>query len=163
MTTPSASASPQARELISGTIDIAAEPGRVWAIVSDLKAMGERSPQCLRMWVRGGALRVGSRTVNLNRRGLLVWPTTSTITALDPERTLEFKVTENGARWRYDLEPLPDGGTRVTESRLVSRGVTALSLKLQRWFLGGVGPFEDELERGIATTLQRLKELAESR
>ena len=62
---------------LEATIEITASPEQVWRVVSDLKRMGEWSPQCRRMIVRGGPVSAGTTTININKKGLLVWPTTS--------------------------------------------------------------------------------------
>ena len=53
--------------------------------------------------VRPGA--AGTRTVNLNRRKFLFWPTTCQLTEVVPERKLAFRVNENNTVWSYELEP----------------------------------------------------------
>lgn len=150
------------RDVISSSIDIAAPPAAVWAVVSDLRRMGEWSPQCRRMVIRGKdkTVRVGTRTVNLNRRGPLFWPTRSKVTEFVPERRLAFRIAENGTTWVYELEPTASG-TRVTESRLAPHGVSAVSNLLTQKVLGGTESFEDELLEGIDQTLQRIKTEAE--
>ncbi|WP_394287806.1 SRPBCC family protein, partial [Corynebacterium variabile] len=42
-----------AKELITASRTINASPDRVWHAVSDLSAMGRRSPQCRKMLVLG--------------------------------------------------------------------------------------------------------------
>ena len=67
-----------AAPLLRAEIDIDAPVSRVWSLVSDLSRMPQWSPQC-RMMKLLGPLRPGTRTLNLNRRNMLFWPTTSTI------------------------------------------------------------------------------------
>ncbi len=148
------------RDIITATVDIAAPPSAVWAIVSDLKRMGEWSPQCRRMIVRGGVVEQGARTINVNRQGWKVWPTRSYVKVFEPERTLALKIAENGTIWTYELEPTADG-TRLTESRTAPNGVSSLSNFLSKHVLGGTENFEAELERGIQDTLARIKREAE--
>lgn len=148
------------RDIITASIDISAPPAAVWAIVSDLKRMGEWSPQCRRMIVRGGEVKQGARTINVNRQGWKVWPTRSYVKVFDPERTLALKIAENGTIWTYELEPTADG-TRLTESRTAPNGVSGLSNFLSKHVLGGTENFEAELERGIQDTLARIKREAE--
>lgn len=149
------------RELITASIDISASPAQVWALVGDLSRMGEISPQCKKMFIRGGGpVEVGTRTINLNRQGWKWWPTRSKVVSYEPERKLALRIAENSTIWTYELEPI-DGGTRLTESRTTPHGVTDLSNFLSRHVLGGTTEFEDELQRGIETTLARIKAIVE--
>ncbi len=145
--------------LLQAQIDIDAPPATVWALVSDLSRMPEWSPQTRKMKLLG-SMRVGAKTVNVNRRGLQAWPTTSTITAIEPERKLAFRVDLNGTEWSYELEPI-DGGTRVVESRRAPNGVKKVSTVLVNAMMGGVPSFEEELVEGMNQTLARIKAAAE--
>lgn len=145
--------------LLQAQIDIAAPPSTVWALISDLKKMPQWSPQTRAMKMFG-PLRVGAKTVNFNRRRLLVWPTSSTITVVEPERKLAFRVDANGTEWSYELEPI-DGGTRVVESRRAPNGIKKFSTVTVNAVMGGVPSFENELVEGMNETLTRLKAAAE--
>ena len=145
--------------LLQAQIDIDAPPAKVWALISDLSRMPEWSPQTRKMKLLG-SMRVGAKTVNVNRRGLQAWPTTSTITAIEPERKLAFRVDLNGTEWSYELEPI-DGGTRVIESRRAPNGVKKVSTVLGNAMMGGVPSFEEELVDGMNQTLARIKAAAE--
>lgn len=145
--------------LLQAQIDIAAPPSTVWALISDLKKMPQWSPQT-RVMKMFGPLRVGAKTVNFNRRRLLVWPTSSTITVVEPERKLAFRVDANGTEWSYELEPI-DGGTRVVESRRAPNGIKKFSTVTVNAVMGGVPSFENELVEGMNETLSRLKAAAE--
>lgn len=145
--------------LLQAQIDIDAPPAKVWALISDLSRMPEWSPQTRKMKLLG-SMRVGAKTVNVNRRGLQAWPTTSTITAIEPERKLAFRVDLNGTEWSYELEPI-DGGTRVVESRRAPNGVKKVSTVLVNAMMGGVPSFEEELVEGMNQTLARIKAAAE--
>ena len=68
-----------AAQLLQAEIEINAPVSTVWGLVSDLSRMPQWSPQCRKMKLLG-PLRPGTRTLNLNRRNMLFWPTTSTIT-----------------------------------------------------------------------------------
>lgn len=152
-----------AKELITASRTINASPDRVWHAVSDLSAMGRRSPQCRKMLVLGsGTPRPGTTTVNLNRRGVLFWPTWSKVTAWEPAKTLEFRIPINGSRWRYDLVDNGDGTTTVTESRIVQGNTSAISRGLVAAFLGGNDTFEAELHKGIEQTLAGIAGEAEA-
>jgi uncharacterized protein YndB with AHSA1/START domain len=109
-----------AEPLLQTQIDIDAPPEKVWALFSDFRLMARLSPQC-RMMKAIGPLRQGTKTVNLNRRKYMVWPTTCQVTEVIPEQKLAFRVNENNTIWSYELEPT-DTGTRVVESRHAETG-----------------------------------------
>ncbi len=146
--------------LIEDSIDIDAPPAAVWAIVSDLKRMGEWSPQCTRMVVFGGEVKHGARTLNLNKQGWKRWPTNARVVHFEPRRKLAFRVVENRTVWTYELQETVTG-TRLTESRRVPQGVTKLSNVLTNTILGGTPEFEASLAAGIRRTLERIKAEAE--
>jgi uncharacterized protein YndB with AHSA1/START domain len=149
-----------ASPLLQAHIDINAPAGKVWELVSDLSRMPQWSPQC-RLMKTLGPLREGTRTVNLNRRKLLFWPTTSRITEVIPEKKLSFRVNQNGVIWSYELEPT-DTGTRLTETRHAENGVKAISDMTVNAVMGGVPNFERELVDGMNQTLARIKAAAEN-
>jgi uncharacterized protein YndB with AHSA1/START domain len=149
-----------AAPLLQAQIDIDAPVTKVWALVSDLTRMPQWSPQC-RLMKALGPLRQGTRTINVNRRNWMFWPTTSTVTEVIPEKKVAFRVNINHTIWSYELEPT-DTGTRVTESRHAENGVTAISNLAINAAMGGVPSFERELVDGMNMTLARLKAAAES-
>ncbi len=148
-----------AAPLLQAHIDIDAPVSKVWGLVSDLSLMPRWSPQCRAMKLLG-PLRPGTRTVNLNRRNLLFWPTTSTITEVVPERKLAFRININNSVWSYELEPTATG-TRLVETRHAPNGVTAVSTAVTKAVLGGVSSFEQELLDGMNLSLARIKAAAE--
>lgn len=104
---------------VSRTVDVNAAPDRVWALVSDLPAMGELSSENVGgRWV-GGATgpAVGARFKGRNRNGLRRWSTSVTVTRCEPAKHFAFSVSYLGipvSEWSYDLQPTP-AGCRVTE------------------------------------------------
>ena len=149
-----------AEALLQAEIDIDASPQKVWALVSDFRQMPRWSPQC-RLMKAFGPLRPGTRTVNLNRRNFLFWPTTSQVTEVIPEQKLAFRVNENNTIWTYELEPTATG-TRLIESRHAENGVKPVSNLLVNAVLGGVPSFERELVDGMNASLGRIKAAAEA-
>ncbi|MGB8403507.1 MAG: SRPBCC family protein [Mycobacterium sp.] len=145
--------------LLQTDITIDAPAAKVWALVSDLKNMPKWSPQCRKMKAFG-PVQVGTKTANLNRRGLMFWPTTATVTTFEPERKLAFRINENGTEWSYELEPAGEG-TKLTASRHAENGVKPISGTLIDRFMGGVPTFEQELVAGMKTSLVRIKTAAE--
>jgi uncharacterized protein YndB with AHSA1/START domain len=154
-TPPAGSQAPSDLDL-EASIEVDAPPERVWAVVSDLARMGEWSPECRRMIVLGRP-RVGAQVIGVNRRGLITWPTTSTITRLEPGRVIAWRVRENGAEWSYELHPI-ETGTRLVERRTLAPGdLTAFSRLFTRVFLGGVAAHDEELLAGMRASLARIR------
>ncbi|HEX9177616.1 MAG TPA: SRPBCC family protein [Mycobacterium sp.] len=147
--------------LLQAQIDVDAPVDKVWQLITDLRRMPEWSPQC-RLMRPLGSLRQGTRTINLNRRNRLFWPTTGTITEIVPQRKFAFRVNTNNTVWSYELEPTATG-TRVVESRHAENGVKPASNFLVNLLLGGVPNFEQELVDGMNASLARIKAVAERR
>jgi hypothetical protein len=124
-----------AAPLLQAQVDIKAPVSTVWALVSDFRRMPQWSPQC-RLMRPLGPVRQGTRTVNLNRRNFLFWPTTSTVVEMIPDQKLAFRVNANNTIWSYELH------------------VNAL--------LGGTASFERELVDGMNASLAKIKAEAEN-
>jgi uncharacterized protein YndB with AHSA1/START domain len=153
----------QTDPLLEETIELDASPARVWSLVSDVRRMAEWSPQVQKTFVRGGGpVQLGSRTVNLNRRGLLVWPTQAKVVRFDPHREIALRIKENFTIWSFTLEPTEAGGTRITQRRETPQGISSLSRRLTDAVLGGQRQFSSELRDGMRQTLQRIKVEAEA-
>jgi uncharacterized protein YndB with AHSA1/START domain len=141
---------------LEATIDIDASPQAVWSVVSDLQRMGEWSPQCKKMKVFGGPVGKGTRTLNINRKGLLVWPTSAKVVTFEPNKALAFRIVENKTIWSYTLTPTANG-TTVVEKREAPSGTSAVSSLLVKRILGGIDEFDVELVEGMNSTLRRIK------
>lgn len=149
-----------AEPLLQTQIDIDAPPAKVWALISDFRLMPQWSPQC-RLMKAFGPVQQGTKTVNVNRRKFMYWPTTCQVTELIPEQKLAFRVNENNTIWTYELEPT-DTGTRVVESRHAENGVKPVSNFMVSTLFGGVPSFERELIDGMNASLARIKAAAET-
>lgn len=170
---------------ISASTTVNAPASKVWQRVTDLSAMGKRSPQCKKMILlprrksstgaggsagagasgsAGAAPAPGTVTINFNRQGILWWPTWAVVTEVVPEKVFEFKIPLNGTRWRFELTPTPDGSqTVLTEKRLAPGGKTSLiSRVLVAVVLGGEEKFEASLQEGIQQTIRALAREAEN-
>jgi uncharacterized protein YndB with AHSA1/START domain len=149
------------RELRAETV-IDAPPDKVWATLSDLRRMGEWSPEAVRMVpLKPGGLRLGQWYLGLNRRKGMIWPSRNVVTTLDPGISLAWDTKTSGARWIYDLAP-EGSGTRVVHHRPVPKKLTLISRVFAPVALGGSEHHADELETGMAQTLSGLKAAAES-
>lgn len=145
------------------TIDIAAPPERVWSLISDVRRMGEWSPECYSCtWLDGAnGPAPGARFKGRNKRGLLRWSTVSTVAFAEEPQHFAFEVDNSGMRWGYRIEPAAGGGSHVTEYRE--------KVREKPWWvravygLGLMGRDPDAIvRRGMNETLQRLKTGAES-
>ncbi|MGB3698363.1 MAG: SRPBCC family protein [Gordonia sp. (in: high G+C Gram-positive bacteria)] len=151
-----------AASLIEDSIEIDASPEKVWSVISDLRRMGEWSPQCKKMFVFGGDVKLGTQTLNINRRGAMVWPTRSKVVSFEPNRELAFRIAENRTVWTFTIAPT-ESGVRLTESRTAVGGqTTKVSSTLVDKFMGGEKPFEAELAEGIRETLGKIKRAAQA-
>ena len=145
------------------TIDISAPPAQVWRLVSDVRRMGEWSPECRKVivWRRGGRARLGTWLTGINKSGWVVWPASAKIDLYDDERAIGWRVLESGARWSYRLE-FVGGVTRLTERRELPDGKTWFAEIFARAALGGDENHDRILRRGMEKTLRRIKDEAES-
>ena len=112
------------------SVEIAAPPEVVYALVADITKMGQWSPENRGATVLNpapdGTAFVGMTFEGRNKRGRAAWITRCTVTAADPGRRFAFRVHAIGvkkprvraanASWEYRFEPTAAGATRVTES-----------------------------------------------
>jgi hypothetical protein len=147
------------------SIDIAAEPVAVWGLVADVSRMGEWSPHTVvARWVdpaAGAGAAVGKRFRGTNRLPIVRrWTSLATITECDPGRRFAFAVGKDPADantlWSYDFEPLPSGGTRVTERWRMLREPWIVLV-----YYGLIGQ-RRRIARGVEATLRNLKSAAEN-
>ena len=149
---------------ISVSVDVAASPEQVWAVVGDVRRMPEWSPELRRLAVLGRSpVAVGTTLLGLNRRGLVAWPTSSRVTRWEPGRAVAWRTRESGATWTYELTGTGSGagsGTRLTARRDLP-GFPAGTWLLGR-VIGGGGGHDRELADGLRTTLERIKAAVEA-
>lgn len=146
---------------LEAEIEISATPDQVWAALSDVSAMKNRSPELLMMRTLGKP-QVGRRALNLNRRKGFVWPTTAKITRWKPASnddghgSLAFHVWPADVEWSYELQPTQTG-TRVVERRTALVDPSLTVRLTARWALGGADNHDVELMAGMHATLAALK------
>lgn len=143
---------------ISATVEMAATPDTVWRVVSDLARMPEFSPELRRAYVLGRP-GLGANIVGVNRRGVVVWPTTSKVVRWEPGRAVAWRTRESGATWVYELRPMASG-TEVTARRVLPSFTWGTSLLGP--VIGGAAGHDAELARGLRTTLERIKVAVEA-
>ena len=147
--------------MISRSTTVAAPPERVWALVSDLPAMGEYSPENRGgRWVSGDGPVVGAVFVGSHGAGRRRWSTRCTVVRSEPGRAFAFDVSSAGlpvARWSYEVEPTGTG-CRLTERWEDRRGRLVTTVGR---LVTGVGDRQAYTAQSIETTLQAVKERAE--
>jgi hypothetical protein len=108
----------------SQSIEIAAAPAEVYALVSDVTRTGEWSPVCTACWwdeadapAPGASPRIGAHFTGRNETPDRSWETRSQVVVADPGREFAWVVGQGFVRWAYTLEPARDGAATVlTES-----------------------------------------------
>ncbi|MCL3818163.1 SRPBCC family protein [Aeromicrobium wangtongii] len=152
---------------LEASIEIAASPDEVWALVSDLPAMKHASPELVgtRLLGRPG---VGRRGLNLNRRKGFVWPTITRITRWKPpvhdrgRGALAFHVWPTDVEWSYELAPAGDGTTTVlTERRTAVVDPSWVVRATARLALGGADSHDREILAGMHRTLAHYRRAAD--
>jgi uncharacterized protein YndB with AHSA1/START domain len=146
---------------LEASIEIDAPPATVWALVGDLRQMPRWSPQTAKSFLRGEN-GLGARLLNINRKGLLVWPTRSKVVRYEEAREIAWRVKENFTVWSLRLEPTADGGTRLVQTRQAPEGISDVSVKATNLAFGGVPRFNQTLQADMGTTLRRIKAAAEA-
>ena len=118
------------------------------------RAGADAAPQA--RWAAPGQWYLG-----INRRGLVVWPTRSVLTDVEPGRLLAWDTATSGARWVWELAPHA-GGTRVVHRRPVPRRLTMLTRLFATLFLRGPSRHTDDLEQDMARSVANLQRAVET-
>lgn len=144
------------------SIEIAASPEAVYALVSDVTRTGEWSPVCQECsWEEGAGPRVGARFTGRNVAGERTWETTSTVIAAESGREFAWEVGKGFVRWSYRMEPA-GAGTKLTEAW----EFTAAGLEFFASAFGDDAPARADdatkaAHEGIPATLEAIKRIAE--
>jgi uncharacterized protein YndB with AHSA1/START domain len=147
------------------SVQVAASPEAIYALVSDLPRMGEWSPECYRCTWLGGATEAveGARFKGFNRRGVRRWTTHGTVVTAKPGEELAFDVSSVAnlpvARWRYRITPHADGTCTLTEVWEDRRGGV---MKFLGAAASGVSDRKAHNVEGMRATLERVKATAEA-
>ena len=142
---------------------VPADPDAVYAVVSDVTRIGERSPEChTARWLPGApAGTLGAVFRGSNRAGRAArWSRRCEVVIAERGRTFAFRTLperldvsrRDSTTWRYDLEPA-DGGTLVTHSY----EITALPLKPMRAVYGVLMPHHRDMRPHMRANLEALR------
>jgi len=145
--------------------NIRADADRLWALVTDVRRIGEWSPEAERAEWLAGAVgpTVGARFKGYNRRGRTRWSTVCEVIEADPNRAFAFAVGGSAKPetiWRYRFEPSPEG-VKLTESFELVKPLGVLARVVTR-LTTGVKDRPADMEEGMRTTLAALKVAAEA-
>jgi uncharacterized protein YndB with AHSA1/START domain len=148
----------------SASIHIDAPAEKVYAVISDVRRMGEWSPECRECeWLDGATgPTVGARFKGSNRNGFVRWSTKPRVVAADPGREFAFVTEVRGnelTKWSYRFEP-DAGGTLVTESFEMMNDVPRVVDLTERYIMR-IKDRRANLESDMAETLGRVKAAVE--
>ena len=144
-------------------IEIDAPPEQVWNVVSDVTRTPEWSPVCHSVdWLPGSSgIEIGARFKGYNKLRGFRWSRECVIDEAEAARAFAFHTEidgEESTRWRYTVEPTPDGGTVLTET------YQAVSAPWWVWLLrklGGAKQSDKDTRKNISISLERIKHIAE--
>jgi len=134
-------------------IEIATTPERAFAAVSDLTAMGRRSPENTGGQWLGEGPALGAKFRGTNTHGESSWSTVATVTDYEVPRFFAFEVKFKAfriSRWEFEITPTPTG-CRVEERWADRRNA------IMRRSPDASGDREEFTRESIRTTLERLK------
>jgi hypothetical protein len=127
----------------SATIDVSSPAARVYAALTHIEDQPLWSPEVIGASWLGGAsgANEGARFAGRNRVGRSRWSTVCEVEVARPGEEFTFRVVRGAmvsrTRWSFRLQPLPDGGTRLTETFTVLRANPAAVRSILTWLRGG--------------------------
>lgn len=148
----------------TATVHIDATPQQVYDLVTDVRRMGEWSPETYKAeWLDGATgPAVGARFRGTNRRGIFRWSTRPRVVVADAGREFTFVTELRGkelTKWTYVFEP--DGeGTKLTERFELLRDTSA-AINFADKYLLRIEDRTADLVSGMQATLERIKAAAE--
>ncbi len=148
-------------------IDTDARPKAVWPIISDINMPARFSGEFVGAdWTSEGEPGVGSTFTGRNQRDGREWEVTCHVTAWEPERCFEWRVTDPdnpGAVWRFDLVE-QGGGSRLRFSMLIGQennGTVPRALKDVEQEEAVLNERRQTLKANMQATVEGVKSLAD--
>lgn len=151
------------RQFVS-SIEIAAPKAVVWDLVGDVANAPKWSNHAIKVKPFGGATRKGTFAINLNKEGLALWPTTSKVVDFAPGERIANKVI-NQTVWVFELEEGAGGPgtTRLTEYCEYPDALLTFYGRTLPKLTGGRAQFIKLQDKGVSSSLRKIKDLAEKR
>lgn len=149
----------------SAGVEVDASPEVLYDLVSDVKRMGEWSPECVRCeWLDGATgPAVGARFRGSNKHGKARWATKSVVVTAEPGRAFAFAVRHLGrdlTKWSYRFEASPTGTTVIESFEMLHS--LPFYYRITDRLVMGVKDRTADLDANIAVTLSRIKAAAEA-
>jgi uncharacterized protein YndB with AHSA1/START domain len=154
---------------------VAARPELVWDLVADITRVGGWSPECIRAaWLtEPGRPQPGARFTGRNRFGNgFEYEVTCVVTEADRPRAFAWVVLDDSgdparpsSLWRYRIDPLPGGGSRVRQRFTHGPGTSFLrevAAEAPDQAAGIIAARRDGLRANMRATLRAMKAAAES-
>ena len=154
---------------------VAARPEQVWDLVADVTLVGAWSPECIRAaWLgEPGGPQPGARFIGHNRfPNGIEYEVTCVVTEADRPRAFAWVVLDDSgdparpsSSWRYRIDPLPGGGSRVQQRFIHGPGASylrAAAAHAPDRAAGLIAARRDRLRANMSATLRAAKAAAES-
>ncbi len=154
---------------------VAAPPELVWDLVADITRVGAWSPECIRATWLGepGQPRPGAMFTGRNRfEDGFEYEVTCVVTEADRPRAFGWVVLDDSgdparpsSSWLYQIDPLPDGGSRVRQRFTHGPGdsfLRAFARKAPDRAARIIAVRRDWLHANMTATLRAMKAVAES-
>jgi len=154
---------------------IATRPELVWDLVANVTRVGEWSPECIRAaWLgEPGRPQPGARFTGRNRfPDGFAYEVTCVVTEADRPRAFAWLVLDDSgdparpsSSWRYRIDPLPGGGSRVLQRFTHGPGASylrAVAAEAPDRAAEIIAVRLDGLRANMSATLRAMKAAAES-
>ena len=149
---------------LESEIDIDAPVAKVWELVGEVANAPKWSPSTAKVVALGGRTANGTISINLNKEGFLVWPTTAKVVDYVPGKRLSNRVI-NGTEWVFELSEGPggEGTTTLKQYRDIPPAVMKFWEDGVSKLTGGEDKFSKGLNKGVSSSLKRIKALVEGK
>src|SRR5580704_17541204 len=154
---------------------VIARPELVWNLVADVTRVGEWSPECIRAsWLADpGRPQPGARFTGRNRiANGFEYEVTCVVTEAERPRAFAWVVLDDSgdparpsSSWRYRIDPLPGGGSRVRQRFTHGPGASylrAAAAQAPDQAAEILAARRDGLRANMTATLRAMKAAAES-
>jgi uncharacterized protein YndB with AHSA1/START domain len=153
---------------------VAARPELVWDLIADVTRVGGWSPECIQVaWLgEPGRPQPGARFAGRNRfSNGFEWEVTCVVTEADRPRAFAWAVLDDSgdparpsSLWRYRIDPLPGGRSRVLQRFTHGPGVSFLrevAAQAPDRAAAIIATRRDGLRANMSATLRAMKAVAE--